>query len=70
MRDIKKYAEAGRKRVRKNNRYDLYFSEITELMEMGSKNATNLYYAITNAYLMGIEAGARMTAKKYKEGRC
>ena len=70
MRDIKKYAEAGRKRVRKNDRYDIYTSEITELMEMGSKNATGLFHAITNAYLMGLEAGARMTAKKYKRGRC
>ena len=70
MRDIKKYAEAGRKRVHKNNRYDIYTSEITELMEMGSKSVTDLYYAIVNAYHMGIEAGARMAAKKYKEGRC
>lgn len=70
MRDMEKYVEAGKKRIRKNDRYDIYTSEITELMEMGSKNVTGLFYAITNAYLMGIEAGSRMTEKKYRKGRC
>ena len=68
VRDIDKYAAAGAKRLHRNSKYDIYTNEITELMQRGSRSVTDLYYAITNAYCMGVEAGARMTKRQQKRG--
>ena len=66
-RDIDKYAAAGGKRLKNSNgRYDLYVSEINELRQRATKGMNGLFYAITDAYCMGVEAGARMAANKQK----
>lgn len=66
-RDIYKYAAAGKKRLAKSNgRYDLYSSEIYELMAKADKGTTEMFYAICNAYEMGVEAGARLTINQGK----
>lgn len=70
MRDIKKYAEAGHKRLEGNDRYDITNNEINNLMVRGLKSPGDMFFVIADAYCMGVEAGARMTEKKYKEGRC
>lgn len=70
MRNLRKYADAGQKRVKKHEKYDLTCSEIHKLMEKASKSQNNTLDAILDAFCIGVEAGARMTKKQYKEGRC
>ena len=70
MRDMVSYAAAGEKRLEKSSgRYDLYMSEIYELMAQASKSPTALFHVITNVYAMGIEAGARMIINKRRARR-
>ena len=68
--NMQKYADAGHKRIKKNDRYDLTCSEILKLMEKASKSPMNMYDVIVDVFCIGVEAGARMTKKQYKEGRC
>lgn len=70
-RNIKKYAELGKKRaLKEHSRYDLSSGEMNYFLNEGFKDSRSMFYALIDAYHLGIEAGARMTEKRYKEGRC
>lgn len=70
MRDMVSYAAAGEKRLEKSSsRYDLYMSEINDLMAQASISPANLFRVITSVYAMGVEAGARMTINKRRARR-
>lgn len=69
-RDFNKYAAMGTKRLQAaHSSYDLYVSEIYELMDKASRSTTDLYMVISSCYAAGIEAGARMITNKQRARR-
>lgn len=66
-RNIIKTMEQGHKIIQKNERYDLYVSEIQELLEYSyqkEKNAISPYKITSCAFLVGVAIGYRIRAKK------
>ena len=57
-----KYIDAGRNRIKKNDRYGMSMGELEMLVNTVVDE--DLYTAIGNAFYMGVEAGARMTERK------
>jgi len=52
------YIDAGRERIRDNDNYDMTMTELRALTERAIHE--DLSTAISDAFYMGIEAGARM----------
>ena len=65
-RNLKDYAEAGKRRKTAN--YDLYTSELLELKEMALSSRNGLLDALAMAYHAGIEAGYRIKTAELKKG--
>lgn len=64
------YIKAGRVRIRESaGRYDLTQSECTELAEQARVSTESAYTAICSAFYMGVEAGARLTERRVKNGK-
>ncbi len=66
-RNIIKTMEQGHKIIQKNERYDLYLSEIEELLKYSyqkEKNAISLYRITSCAFLVGVAIGHRIRSKK------
>ena len=57
----KAYIEAGRERIRDNDNYDMTMGDIMTLNNIA--NEEDLLTALSSAYYMGVEAGARLTEK-------
>ncbi len=67
MRDLEKTAQAGRKRLAKNDRRELTASDYIQLIRGSSLNGSdNLIELINKVYALGYEQGyrARKTEKK------
>lgn len=56
-RNIKQYAEAGRKKI--TAPYDLRTGEMTALMDQALKDPEGAFYAVEMAFYAGFEAGYR-----------
>lgn len=66
----KSYIKAGRVRIRESaGRYDLTQTECIELAEQARKGIDPAITAICSAFYMGVEAGARLTEKRVKNGK-
>ena len=66
-RNIIKTMEQGQKIIQKNERYDLYLSEIEELLKYSyqkEKNSVSLFRIASAAFLTGVAIGFRIRAKK------
>lgn len=60
------YIKAGRDRIKNGgSAYSLTIPELINLMN-GATDHHSIFDAITDAFYMGIEAGARMTEKRYR----
>lgn len=55
------YINAGKKRVKANSRYDITMNELLRLREIAKYD---FWKAITDAYFLGVEAGARVTERR------
>lgn len=61
-RNILKYADNGRKRIARRQRFDLNFAEICEIARVARKNGDRIdwpYHAVCMAFSAGFEAGTR-----------
>lgn len=64
IRNIKEYAEKGRKRI--TRRYDLGLVEAYSLRKMTDEGIDGVWDALITAYHAGFEAGYRQTTRKMK----
>ena len=60
------YINAGRKRLSGYNQYQLTYSEMLNFIERLNKEGI---IVIGDIFYLGVEAGARLSAKKSKEKR-
>ena len=65
MRNFEKATEEGRKVLQKHPHMDLHASELRDLITKYSDGdpSRNLYYAITDMWLAGLDAGYKMGKK-------
>ena len=63
MRNFKKYVEEGNKKISANSRYDLQVTDFAELLKI-AKGKEGIYQALEMAFAAGVEAGARIQAKR------
>ena len=63
MRNIKKYAQAGKELIKGNAYYDIQVSDVRTILDMTEEN---LVQAIEYAFYAGVEAGARVERKANK----
>ena len=61
-----KYIEAGRKRLERHSQYDLSLSEVYNFAQRLNEEGS---IVIGDIFHLGVEAGARLSAKKSKEKR-
>lgn len=62
MRNIEQYAEAGQKKIQDNAHYDLQVSDMQTLLDLA--NDAGMIEALERAFHAGVEAGARIQAKR------
>lgn len=69
--NMRKQAEKGQQIIRKNERYDLYTSEIAQIFAdtQGQDPLTAIYTAICTSYYAGIATGKRISDRQHKAGR-
>ena len=63
MRNVKKYAQAGKEVINGNAHYDIQVSDIRTILDMAEEN---LFQAIEYAFYAGVEAGSRIEKKANK----
>ncbi len=56
------YIEAGKRLIRKNDRYDMSFAEMRMFIDTAVKK--DIFSAIGDAFYMGVETGKRIEERK------
>ena len=63
MRNFEAYAEAGKKKLQNNTRFDLQINDYNAIQN-SIKEGMSLFEALEKAFHAGIEAGARIERKE------
>lgn len=64
MRNFEQYAKAGAAKIARNSRYDMQVTDYNALISKMQAGNASIYEVINDAFCAGVEAGARIQAKK------